>query len=44
MGEYFDVPPRVDFAFEGVNYELKGSLEGLCQQLASDSGGTSART
>ena len=44
MAEYFDIPPRVEFALEGVNYELEGSLEGLSQQLASDSGCTTART
>ena len=28
MGEYFDAP-RIDFATEGVNYELRGSLDTL---------------
>ena len=39
MAEYFDVPPRVDFAVGGVSYELNGSLEALSEQLASNSGG-----
>lgn len=43
MAEYFDVPPRVDFAAGGVSYELNGSLEGLSEQLSSNSGGAGAR-
>jgi hypothetical protein len=29
MAEYFDPPPRVDFAVGGVSYELNGSLDAL---------------
>jgi PAS domain S-box-containing protein len=37
MAGYFDVPPHVDFAVDGVSYELNGSLEGLSEQLSSNS-------
>jgi PAS domain S-box-containing protein len=43
MAGYFDVPPRVDFAVDGVRYELNGSLEGLSERLSSSSGGADAR-
>jgi hypothetical protein len=43
MAGYFDDPPHVDFAVDGVSYELSGSLEGLSEQLASNSGGAGAR-
>jgi two-component system CheB/CheR fusion protein len=43
MAEYFDVPPCVDFAVGGVSYELKGSLEAVSEQLASNSADASAR-
>jgi PAS domain S-box-containing protein len=36
MDQYFDVPPRVDFAVGGVSYELNGSLEALSEQLTSN--------
>jgi PAS domain S-box-containing protein len=29
MAEYFELPPRIDFAVSGVSYELNGSLEAL---------------
>ncbi|HZT47703.1 MAG TPA: PAS domain S-box protein [Hyphomicrobiaceae bacterium] len=29
MGEYFDAPPRIDFAEHGVGYELSGPLEAV---------------
>jgi PAS domain S-box-containing protein len=29
MGEYFDAPPRVDYAVGGVSYELSGSLDAV---------------
>jgi hypothetical protein len=29
MGEYFDAPPRLEFAPEGVRYELNGSVDGM---------------
>jgi len=29
MGEYFDAPPRIDFAAGGVSYEISGSLDGV---------------
>jgi PAS domain S-box-containing protein len=43
MAGYFEVPPLVDFAVDGVSYELKGSLEGLSEQLSSNSEGAGAR-
>jgi PAS domain S-box-containing protein len=43
MAGYFDVPPHVDFAVDGVSYELNGSLEGLSEQLSSNSGDAGAR-
>jgi two-component sensor histidine kinase len=43
IAEYFDVPPRVDFAVGGVSYELSGSLEALSEQLTSNAGGAGAR-
>jgi PAS domain S-box-containing protein len=43
MAGYFDVPPRIDFAVDGASYELSGSLEGLSEQLSSNSGGAGAR-
>jgi two-component sensor histidine kinase len=32
MAEYFDSPPRIEFASDGVSYEIAGSLKSLCQQ------------
>jgi hypothetical protein len=29
MAEYFDDPPRIEFAPDGEKYELSGWLEGL---------------
>jgi hypothetical protein len=29
MAEYFDTPPRIEFAPSGVRYEPNGSLEAL---------------
>jgi len=29
MGEYFYAPPRLEFAPEGVRYELNGSVDGM---------------
>jgi PAS domain S-box-containing protein len=29
MAEYFDIPPRVDFAVGGVSYEINGSLDAV---------------
>ena len=29
MGEYFDVPPRIEFAPGGVIYELSGRLDAV---------------
>jgi PAS domain S-box-containing protein len=29
MSEYFEVPPRIDFAAAGLSYELKGSLDAV---------------
>jgi hypothetical protein len=33
MAEYFDVPPKIEFAPSGVCYELKGSLEAVTVRL-----------
>ena len=33
MAEYFDVPPKIEFAPSGVCYELKGSLEAVTTRL-----------
>ena len=43
MAGYSDVPPQVDFAVGGVSYELHATLEGLSEQLTSDSGDADAR-
>jgi two-component sensor histidine kinase len=32
MAEYFDLPPRIEFAADGVRYELSGSLEAITGQ------------
>jgi PAS domain S-box-containing protein len=32
MAEYFDMPPRIEFAATGVRYELNGSLEAITGQ------------
>ena len=32
MAEYFDLPPRIEFASGGVSYEIVGSLGSLSQQ------------
>lgn len=29
MAEYFDQPPKIEFAATGVKYELNGTLESL---------------
>ena len=29
MAEYFDEPPRIEFAEDGVSYTLTGSLDGI---------------
>jgi two-component sensor histidine kinase len=33
MAEYFDVPPKIEFAPSGVCYELKGSVEAVTMKL-----------
>ncbi len=33
MAEYFEVPPKIEFAPSGVFYELKGSLEAVAMKL-----------
>jgi len=45
MSEYFDVPPRIDFAMEGLCYELNGSLVAghFCYGSATRSSSSSAR-
>lgn len=35
MAEYFDEPPRIDFASGGVSYELSGSLDSISHQAAA---------
>jgi two-component sensor histidine kinase len=35
MAEYFDAPPRIDFASGGVSYELSGSLDSVSEQAAA---------
>jgi hypothetical protein len=35
MAEYFDSPPRIEFASGGVSYEMVGSLDSLGQQQKS---------
>ena len=35
MAEYFDEPPRIDFAGGGVSYELSGSLNSISEQAAA---------
>jgi two-component sensor histidine kinase len=35
MAEYFDSPPRIEFASGGVSYEIVGSLDSLGQQQKS---------
>jgi two-component sensor histidine kinase len=35
MAEYFDEPPRIDFAGGGVSYELSGSLDSISEQAAA---------
>jgi hypothetical protein len=32
MGEYFETPPQIEFAVQGLRYELAGSLEALAAQ------------
>jgi hypothetical protein len=32
MAEYFEVPPKIDFAPSGVSYELKGLLEAVAMR------------
>ena len=32
MAEYFDTPPRIDFATSGVVYELTGLLDGIAAE------------
>ena len=40
MGEYFDDPPRIDFASGGLCYELSGSLASVSdQEAAATTGG-----
>jgi hypothetical protein len=34
MAEYFDQPPRIEFASIGVSYELSGSLDSVSEQTA----------
>jgi hypothetical protein len=31
MAEYFDAPPRIDFAMDGLCYQLNRSLEAMLQ-------------
>jgi PAS domain S-box-containing protein len=33
MAEFFDTPPRIEYAEAGVTYELSGSLEAICGQV-----------
>jgi two-component sensor histidine kinase len=33
MAEYFEAPPKIDFATSGVCYELKGSLDAVTMKL-----------
>jgi PAS domain S-box-containing protein len=42
MAEYFDVPPRIDFATQGLCYELNGSLGAVIQngRNSSSTGGS----
>jgi hypothetical protein len=35
MAEYFDVPPRIDFASRGVSYEPSGSLDSVSEQAVA---------
>jgi two-component sensor histidine kinase len=34
MGQYFEVPPSIEFASGGICYELSGSLESVSEQPA----------
>ena len=36
MAEYFEVPPRIDFAVGGVSYELNGSLDAVAADDTHD--------
>ena len=29
MADYFETPPQIEFAPDGVSYELAGALEGI---------------
>ena len=35
MAEYFDAPPRINFAGDGVSYELSGSLDSISERTAA---------
>jgi PAS domain S-box-containing protein len=35
MAEYFEDPPRIEFANSGVSYELSGSLDSVSEQAAA---------
>jgi hypothetical protein len=34
MAEYFDAPPRIEFASGGVSYEIIGSLDSVSEEQA----------
>jgi two-component sensor histidine kinase len=35
MAEYFDEPPRIDFASGGISYELSGPLDSISEHVAA---------
>lgn len=41
MAEYFEVPPRIDFAVGGLSYELSASLDAVMEDKHLGSGGAS---
>jgi two-component sensor histidine kinase len=36
MSEYFDTPPRIEFAADGVKYEIRGPLDAVAADEDSD--------
>jgi len=39
MAEYFDVPPRIEFASDGVSYEIVGSLSSITEEAMAAADG-----
>ena len=44
MAEYFDVPPRIEFASGGVSYEIVGSLDALNREFENSNAASGVRS